>query len=86
LNVTSTVDLETVEIIVNEQVVQPLKGIKDGKTSNYQGLIEVPEGGWVAARAYSANQRVDSWLTMHARHFAHSSPIYVIHLHSLKLS
>jgi TolB protein len=77
LNVTSTVGLETVEIIVNGQVMQTLKGIKGGKTTHYKGLIEVPEGGWVAARAYSANQRADSWPTMHARPFAHSSPIWI---------
>jgi TolB protein len=77
LNVTSTVDLEIVEIIVNGQVVQTLKGIKGGKTTNYQGSIEVPSGGWVAARAFSANQRADSWPTMHARPFAHSSPIWI---------
>jgi TolB protein len=77
LNITSTVDLEIVEIMVNGQVGQTLKGIKAGKTTRYQGFIEVPEGGWVAARAYSANQRADSWPTMHARPFAHSSPIWI---------
>lgn len=77
LNVTSTVDSETVKIIVNGQIVQTLKGIKGGKTRHYQGFIEVPEGGWVAARAYIANQRADSWPTMHARPFAHSSPIWI---------
>jgi TolB protein len=83
LNITSTVDLEIVEIMVNAQEGQTLKGIKAGK----QHVInEVPEGGWVAARAYSVNQRADSWPNMYARPFAHSSPIYVIHLHSLKLS
>lgn len=40
-------------------------------------MIEVPEGGWVVARAYSANQRADSWPTMHARPFTHSSPIWI---------
>jgi TolB protein len=82
LNITSTIDLEIVEIIVNGQVVQTLEGIKGGKTTNYQGHLEVPTGGWVAARAYSANQRADSWPTMHARPFAHSSPIWIKHIGS----
>jgi TolB protein len=77
LNVTSTVDLETVEIIVNGQVAQTLESVKAGATNNYQGYIEVPEGGWLAARAYAATQRADSWPSMHARPFAHSSPIWI---------
>jgi TolB protein len=77
LNVTSTVDLETVEIIVNGQVAQTLESVKAGATNNYQGYIEVPEGGWLAARAYAATPRTDSWPSMHARPFAHSSPIWI---------
>jgi TolB protein len=69
LNVTSTVDLKTVEIIVNGQVVQTLRGIEGEETTDYQGLMEVPKGGWVAARAYSANQHANSWPTLHARPF-----------------
>ncbi|MGS2720612.1 CehA/McbA family metallohydrolase [Paraglaciecola aestuariivivens] len=77
LKVTSTVSLEKVEIVVNGKVVHSLEGVKAGKTKSYQGKVQLPEGGWLAARAYSEQQRADSWPTMHARPFAHSSPIWI---------
>jgi TolB protein len=63
--------------------VQTLEGIKGEGTTNYQGFIEVPKGGWVAARAYSANQQADSWPIMHARPFAHSFPIWIKEIGSI---
>lgn len=77
LTLASTVAMEKVEIIVNGKVVQTLAGINRGETKDYQGQVELPEGGWVAARAYASEQRADSWPSMHARPFAHSSPIWI---------
>jgi TolB protein len=77
LSLASTVALEKVEIVVNGKVVQTLAGIKSGETKNYQGQVNLPEGGWIAARAYASEQRPDSWPSMHARPFAHSSPIWI---------
>jgi TolB protein len=77
LVLTSTAALETVEIMVNGQIIQTLPGIKAGESKSYNGSIELPEGGWVAARAYASEQRDDSWPSMHARPFAHSSPIWI---------
>ena len=77
LTLTSTVKLETVEIVVNGQVVQTLSSIEAGKSESYSGSLSLPEGGWVAARAYASEQRADSWPSMHARPFAHSSPIWI---------
>lgn len=77
LTLTSTAKLEKVEIIVNGQVAQTLSGIEAGKSESYRGNLVLPEGGWVAARAYASQQRDDSWPSMHARPFAHSSPIWI---------
>jgi len=73
----STTDIEVVEIIVNGEVVQTLDGIEAGETRTFSGRIDLPEGGWIAARAYAGQQRQDSWPSMHARPFAHSSPIWI---------
>lgn len=77
LELASATALETVEIIVNGQIVQTLAGLKAGESKSYSGEVNLPEGGWIAARAYAAQQRKDSWPSMHARPFAHSSPIWI---------
>jgi TolB protein len=73
----STVDIQVFEIIVNGKVVQRLNGVAAGETRTISGSIDLPEGGWIAARAYAEERREDSWPTMHARPFAHSSPIWI---------
>lgn len=77
LVLTSVTKIETVEIIVNGQVVQRLTGVNAGESKSYEGEVELPDGGWIAARAYASEQRDDSWPSMHARPFAHSSPIWI---------
>jgi TolB protein len=86
LTLTSTAKLETVEIVVNGQVVQTLKGIETGQSGTYSGNVLLPDGGWVAARAYASQQRDDSWPSMHARPFAHSSPIWIDKIGSTEAS
>ncbi|NVK48141.1 MAG: CehA/McbA family metallohydrolase [Cyclobacteriaceae bacterium] len=73
----STSDIDVVELIVNGEIVEKLDGIQAGETKNYQGKVTLPKGGWVAIRAYASEQREDSWPSMHARPFAHSSPIWI---------
>ncbi len=43
----------------------------------YEGKVTLPAGGWVAARAYAAERQADAWPTMHARPFAHTSPVWI---------
>lgn len=45
LTLTSTVKLETVEIVVNAQVVQTLSSIEAGKYKSYSGNLILPAGG-----------------------------------------
>ncbi len=77
LTIASTLALEQVEIIINGKVVQTLTGISKGETKHYQGQVDLPAGGWIAARAFTSQQQADSWPSMHARPFAHSSPIWI---------
>lgn len=69
--------VDTLEIVVNGEVVQSLEGIRAGQTKSLSGEIELPAGGWVAARTYASEPPKDPWPTMHARPFAHSSPIWI---------
>jgi TolB protein len=73
----STSAIDTLEIVVNGTVVERLGGVAAGGTQTYQGQVDLPQGGWIAARAYASDRRADAWPTMHARPFAHSSPIWI---------
>lgn len=72
-----TNDIDVVELVVNGVVVDKFKGIKAGKTKKYKGKVALPEGGWIAIRAYTSELQEDTWPSMHARPFAHSSPIWI---------
>ena len=73
----STVDIDTVEIIVNGQSVETLAGLAAGETKTLTGNLVLPDGGWVAARAYSSVKLDDPWPVMHKTPFAHSAPIWI---------
>lgn len=73
----STTEVDVLEIIVNGQVVARFDGVAAGKTRAYNGTVTLPHGGWIAARAYASSRPDDAWPTMHARPFAHSSPIWI---------
>ncbi len=73
----STVPVDMLEIVVNGSVVQTLDGVAAGGSRTFTGQVALPEGGWIAARAYASKPAEDSWPTMHARPFAHSSPIWI---------
>lgn len=77
LTLASTNDIDVVEIIVNGEVAVQLEGIKAGDSKEYTGQIELPNGGWVSARAYAGEQKSDQWPTMHVRPFAHTSPVWI---------
>ncbi|PWN05740.1 hypothetical protein DDZ15_12865 [Rhodohalobacter mucosus] len=73
----STTQIDSLQIVVNGSVVERLGGVDAGETRTYTGSIDLPDGGWMAARAYAGEQRGDSWPTMHARPFAHTSPVWI---------
>lgn len=73
----STVAVDTVEILVNGEIVARLDGVAAGQSRTLTGEVDLPEGGWIAVRAFASDPGPDSWPTMHARPFAHSSPIWI---------
>ena len=73
----STTNIDSLQIIVNGSIVDRLGGVDAGETRTFTGNVDLPVGGWIAARAFAGEQREDSWPTMHARPFAHSSPIWI---------
>jgi len=73
----SATDIEVVEIVVNGMVIDTFDGVEAGETRTLTGEIDLPEGGWIAVRAYAGEQRQDAWPSMHARPFAHSSPVWI---------
>jgi TolB protein len=77
IELTSTVAVDVVEIVVNGAIVQRLEGVEAGKRRTYAGEITLPQGGWIAARAYASAPVADAWPIMHARPFAHASPIWI---------
>jgi len=64
----------TVEIIVNGRVVQQLEGIDGGESRRYEGTVELPEGGWVAARAHGSGIERPG---MTDDQFARSWPVWI---------
>lgn len=81
-----TNDIDVVELVVNGVVVQKLTGIKAGETRQYKGQVNLPAGGWVAIRAYTSELKEDTWPSMHARPFAHSSPVWIGSIGSTEVS
>jgi TolB protein len=69
----SIAPLERLEIIVNGRVVQTATPSGDASKITYSGPIELPEGGWIAARVAGPKSRyvTDSYA------FAQTSAVYV---------
>ena len=74
IDLTSAIAVETVEIIVNGKVVWESSGIGAGEKKTYSGTVDLPAGGWIAARAYGGEM---TWPGMDSYPFAHTSPIWI---------
>jgi hypothetical protein len=72
-DVTSIVPVDTLEILVNGEVVQTVRATDPLRVS-FDGPIAVPLGGWVAARATGPKSKYigDDYA------FAQTSPVYVV--------
>jgi hypothetical protein len=70
----SAVPVERVEIVVNGEVVHEEAGLDAPGTRVLEGTVELPAGGWVAARARGGDS---GWPLMAAEPFAHSSPVWI---------
>ena len=74
IDLASAAAVETVEILVNGQVVQTLGGFAGQGSKRFSGTVVLPEGGWVAARAVGG---ATGGASMTVFPFAHSSPIWI---------
>ena len=72
-DVTSIAPVETLEILVNGDIVQTVRAT-DPLRVNFDGQIDVPQGGWVAARTTGPKSKYlgDDYA------FAQTSPVYVV--------
>ncbi len=66
--------VERVEIIVNGQVAQTLEGFSGNGRKRYTGTVDLPSGGWIAARAIGGQT---GWPVMSFVHFAHTQPVWI---------
>ncbi|WP_262694374.1 CehA/McbA family metallohydrolase [Kordiimonas aquimaris] len=74
INLTSALAVENVEVVVNGTVVWRSAGIDAGENKTFNGEVDLPEGGWIAARAHGGAM---AWPGMDSYPFAHSSPIWI---------
>ncbi|MBA3231281.1 MAG: CehA/McbA family metallohydrolase [Acidobacteria bacterium] len=69
----SAVPFERVEIVVNGEVAWSGRGLDAPGTATYAGTLEVPAGGWVAARVHGGPVQ---WPAMATYPFAHTAPVW----------
>ena len=74
LKVFSSVPVDKVEIIINGTSVKEFAGINKGENKTFSGLLDIPVGGWIAARATGGEAM---WPSMDSYSFAHTSPIWI---------
>jgi len=79
LNLYSATAVEKVEILVNGNVLWSETGLEDPGKRTYSGEIEIPEGGWIAARAFGGKT---GWPVMDSYPFAHSAPVWIAEIGS----
>ena len=74
LDVATATEVDTVEVLVNGQVVFAEEGIAQPGRRSYAGTVDLPAGGWIAARARGGATR---WPSMDTAPFAHTAPIWI---------
>jgi TolB protein len=74
LDAWSSVPVEKVEIIVNGAVAWSGKGLDSPGRRSFAGRVDVPSGGWIAARVHGGAPR---WPVQDSYPFAHSAPIWL---------
>jgi hypothetical protein len=66
--------IDSLQIIVNGEVAQTIAASEDSLRISFDGEIDMPEGGWIAARVLGPAS--DYFGDDYA--FAHTSPVYVV--------
>lgn len=74
LDAWSATPVETVEILVNGRVAWRGAGLSAAGKRSYRGRIDVPAGGWIAARVHGGKPQ---WPTQDSYPFAHTAPVWL---------
>ena len=74
LDLSSAGSVARVDVLVNGEVVWQSGGLDGPGARRYQGSLDLPEGGWVAARAVGGTTE---WPSMASYPFAHTAPIWI---------
>ena len=74
LTLHAAMEVDAVEIVVNGQVVRTLDVAGSG-TRSLSGSVDLPAGGWVAARV--TGPATTAWPGMDSYAFAHASPVWI---------
>jgi len=74
LDLATATEVDTVDIIVNGRVVASRPGMQSPGRRSFSGEIDLPSGGWVAARARGGETR---WPSMDEASFAHTAPVWI---------
>jgi TolB protein len=74
LDAWSAIPVDKVEILVNGKIAWSGANIPAGTRRSFAGRIDVPKGGWVAARVHGGTSR---WPVQDSYPFAHSAPIWL---------
>jgi TolB protein len=74
LELSSTLPLMHLEILVNGRVVQSLPPLAAAGSIRLEGSLDLPKAGWVVFRAWDERS---SWPSMNSRIFAHTAPHWI---------
>ncbi len=74
LDLATATSVDTVDIIVNGRVAASRPGMNSPGRRSYTGEIELPVGGWAAARARGGETR---WPSMDTAPYAHTAPVWI---------
>jgi TolB protein len=74
LDAASPIPVQSVEIVVNGQVAWRGESLKAGGVRRFSGRIDVPAGGWVAARVHGG---ASAWPIQDSYPFAHTAPVWL---------
>lgn len=74
LDLATATSVDTVDIIVNGRVAVSHPAMASPGLRSYTGALELPSGGWIAARARGGETR---WPSMDTSPFAHTAPIWI---------
>lgn len=80
LVVRSAVPVERVDLLVNGAVVETFDGLEAAGVRTFDGSLDLPAGGWIAARADGGRP---AWPSMAIYPFAHTAPVWIDHVGSV---